>query len=56
MLPLDGVERFTEVLVAVNEALGLDWDPATFGSLGAETTRIPRATAEDALIAALAGG
>jgi lipoate-protein ligase A len=56
MLPLAGVERFTEVLVAVNEALGLDWDPATFGSLGAETTRIPRATAEDALIAALAGG
>jgi lipoate-protein ligase A len=56
MLPLAGVERFTDVLLAVNAALGLDWDPATFGSLGAETAGIPRAAAEDALIAALAGG
>ena len=56
MLPLAGVERFADVLLAVNAALGLDWDPATFGSLGAETSGIPRATAEDALIAALAGG
>ena len=56
MLPLAGVERFTDVLVAVNAALGLAWDPATFGSLGAETAGIPRAAAEDALVAALAGG
>lgn len=55
MLPLAGVERFADVLVAVNAALGLDWDPATFGSLGAEVAGVPRATAEDALIAALAG-
>lgn len=56
MLPLAGVERFADVLTAVNAALELDWDPATFGSLGAEAAGIPRATVEDALIAALAAG
>jgi lipoate-protein ligase A len=52
-LPLRSVERFTDVLLAVNAALELDWDPATFGSLAAEAPGIPRESAEDALIAAL---
>lgn len=56
MLPLGGVDRLTDVLVAVNAALRLDWDPATFGSLGGEVAGIPRAVVEDALIAALAAG
>jgi len=56
MLPLAGVERFADVLLAVNGALELDWDPATFGSFGAESDGLPRAVVEDALIAALAGG
>lgn len=55
MLPLDGVERFTDVLLAVNAALELDWDPATFGTLATEVPRMPRAMVERALIAALAG-
>lgn len=54
MLPLGGVERLTDVLIAVNAALGLEWDPATFGSLGAEAPGTPRAAVEDALIAAFA--
>lgn len=55
MLPLAGVDRFADVLVAVNAALELEWDPATFGSLAAEAGGIPRKTAEDALIRALGG-
>jgi octanoyl-[GcvH]:protein N-octanoyltransferase len=54
MLPLHGVERFADVLLAVNAALDLDWNPATFGTLAAEAPGIPRQTVEDALIAALA--
>lgn len=56
MLPLAGVDRFTDVLLAVNEALGLDWDPATFGTLGVEAADVPRAVVEDALVDALARG
>jgi lipoate-protein ligase A len=55
MLPLGGVERFTDVLLAVNAALGLDWDPATFGTLATEVPRMPRAMVERALVAALTG-
>ena len=55
MLPLGRVERFTDVLLAVNAALELEWDPATFGTLAAEVPRTPRAMVERALIAALAG-
>lgn len=55
MLPLAGVDRFAHVLTAVNAALELDWDPATFGSLAVEAPGIPREAAEDALVAALAG-
>ncbi len=54
MLPLQGVERFADVLLAVNAALELDWDPATFGTLAAEAPGVPREAAEEALIAALA--
>jgi lipoate-protein ligase A len=54
MLPLAGVERFTDVLLAVNAALELDWDPATFGTLATEVPRMPRPMVERALIAALA--
>ena len=54
MLPLAGVERFTDVLVRVNAALELEWDPATFGTLAGEVAGIPRSTAEEALVAALA--
>jgi lipoate-protein ligase A len=56
MLPLAGVERFTDVLLAVNAALELDWDPATFGTLATEVPRMPRTMVERALIAALFGG
>lgn len=55
MLPLAGVERFIDVLIAVNAALELDWDPATFGNLASEAGGIPRETAESALIRALLG-
>ena len=55
MLPLGAVDRFADVLIAVNAALDLDWDPATFGSLAAEAPGIPRTSVEEALIAALAG-
>ena len=55
MLPLGGVERFVDVLLAVNAALELDWDPATFGTLATEVPRMPRAMVERTLIAALTG-
>ena len=54
MLPLGAVDRFTDVLLAVNAALELDWDPATFGTLATEVPRMPRTMVEDALITALA--
>ena len=56
MLPLGAVDRFTDVLLAVNAALELDWDPATFGTLATEVPRMPRTMVEDALITALAAG
>ncbi|MGU3643947.1 biotin/lipoate A/B protein ligase family protein [Microbacterium sp. C23T] len=56
MLPLGAVDRFTDVLLAVNAALELDWDPATFGTLATEVPRMPRRMVEDALITALAAG
>jgi hypothetical protein len=34
MVVIDDGERIREVLVAVNAALGVDWDPATAGDLG----------------------
>ncbi|MFC8683411.1 biotin/lipoate A/B protein ligase family protein [Microbacterium ureisolvens] len=56
MLPLEGVDRFTDVLLVVNAALELDWDPSTFGTLATEVPHMPREMVESALIAALAGG
>lgn len=55
MLPLAGVARFVEVLVAVNAALELEWDPQTFGTLASEGGDVARETAENAVIRALAG-
>ena len=34
MVVIDDGERIRDVLVAVNAALGVDWDPATAGDLG----------------------
>jgi octanoyl-[GcvH]:protein N-octanoyltransferase len=44
-------ERIRDVLVAVNAALGVDWDPATAGDLGGPSV----ADVQDALIARLSG-
>ena len=48
MVVIDDGERIREVLVAVNAALGVDWDPATAGDLArrvarGRTGRVPRA-------------
>lgn len=53
MLPLAEVEGLVEVLTAVNAALGLDWDPSTFGSLATEAGGLPRRGVEEELISAL---
>ncbi|GAA1464615.1 hypothetical protein GCM10017607_00990 [Microbacterium thalassium] len=54
MLPLGDVAQLVDVLAGVNAALDLDWDATTFGSLAAELRGVRRATAEDALVTALA--
>lgn len=54
MVPLGPVDRFAAVLTEVNAALGLDWDPATFGSLAHENPGLSRRTVADALVVALA--
>jgi len=57
MVALDGVAHLVDVLVAVNGALGLEWDAATFGTLRDEVpaaaSPLDRAAVEDALIGAL---
>jgi len=53
MVPLADVARLAEVLVAVNAALGLDWDKATFGTLQQEPATQPRMQIEDAILGAL---
>ncbi|MGK2320159.1 lipoate--protein ligase family protein [Gordonia rhizosphera] len=53
MLPLGDVGHFVDVLTEVNAALELDWDPTTFGSLGAEVHGIARTVVEDVIVAAL---
>ncbi|QKJ18024.1 lipoate--protein ligase family protein [Microbacterium hominis] len=55
MLPLGGIHSFVAVLTEVNAALGLDWDPATFGSLAAEVDGLPRRAVEAAIAAEFAG-
>lgn len=46
---VDGADRVREVLTPVYEALELDWDPATAGSLAAERSRTDWATTTAAL-------
>lgn len=53
MVPLASVAHLVDILVAVNEALGLEWDATTFGTLAAEASGLARATVEDAVIGAL---
>ncbi|MGB4776778.1 lipoyl protein ligase domain-containing protein [Microbacterium sp.] len=55
MLALGPVDRFISVLTAVNAALELEWDPATFGTLAHELLVVDRRAVESALIAALSG-
>jgi octanoyl-[GcvH]:protein N-octanoyltransferase len=43
-------ERIRDVLLPVNVALGLEWDPATVGSLQDEVAGITWETAQDAII------
>lgn len=54
VIALGAVDHLLPVLNAANTALGLDWDPSTFGGLAAEIGRVDRQTVVDALIAALA--
>jgi len=54
MLAFGPVDHLVAVLAEANAALDLDWDPATFGTMGAEAPGVARATVEDALAAALA--
>lgn len=53
MLAFGSVRRFVAVLLEANAALGLEWDPATFGTMQVEAPAVPRAAVEDALAAAL---
>jgi len=56
MVALGDVAHLVDVLVAVNAALGLEWDAATFGTLRDEVpggVAVARAAVEDALIGAL---
>ncbi|HWT33865.1 MAG TPA: lipoate--protein ligase family protein [Microbacterium sp.] len=51
MLAFGPVDRFVAVLTEVNAALGLEWDPATFGTMDVEDPSLGR----DSVEAALAG-
>ncbi|VXB51715.1 Lipoate-protein ligase A [Microbacterium sp. 8M] len=53
MLAFGEVDRFVAVLTEANAALGLDWDPRTFGSLLVEAPAVSREDVEEALAAAL---
>ena len=50
MVVIEGGERIREVLVAVNAALGVDWDPATAGDLAGVSLE----DARDAVLARVA--
>ena len=54
VIALGAVDHLLPVLNAANAALGLDWDPSTFGGLAGEIGPVDRQTVVDALIAALA--
>ncbi|MGO4681345.1 lipoate--protein ligase family protein [Microbacterium sp. 2MCAF23] len=53
MLAFGPVDRFVAVLTEANAALGLDWDPQTFGSMLTEAPAVSRDDVENALAAAL---
>lgn len=53
MLAFGPVDRFVAVLTEANAALGLEWDPRTFGSMLTEAPAISREDVEDALAGAL---
>jgi octanoyl-[GcvH]:protein N-octanoyltransferase len=49
---VSGTDRVRDVLIPVYEALGLDWDPATAGSLEDEVPGLAWETAQEAIVAA----
>ncbi|MFD6700186.1 MULTISPECIES: biotin/lipoate A/B protein ligase family protein [unclassified Microbacterium] len=53
MLAFGPVDRFVAVLTEANAALGLDWDPRTFGSMLTEAPAASRKDVENALAGAL---
>ncbi|MBS1907675.1 MAG: lipoate--protein ligase family protein [Actinobacteria bacterium] len=53
MLAFGPVDRFVSVLTEANAALGLAWDPQTFGSLLTEAPSVAREDVAEALVAAL---
>ena len=54
MIVVGGSERIRDVLVPVYEALGLDWDPATAGSVEDELGEVGLDAVEEAILAELA--
>ena len=48
-----GSDRIRDVLVPVNDALGLDWDPATAGSIEDELGEVGLSQVEEAILARL---
>ncbi|GAA4480046.1 lipoate--protein ligase family protein [Microbacterium panaciterrae] len=53
MVAFGPVDRLVAVLTGANAALGLEWDPRTFGSMRTEAPAVSRGDVEDALAAAL---
>jgi octanoyl-[GcvH]:protein N-octanoyltransferase len=49
---VSGTDRVRDVLIPVYEALGLDWDPATVGSMEDEVPGLAWEMAEEAIVAA----
>jgi octanoyl-[GcvH]:protein N-octanoyltransferase len=54
VIVVGGSERIREVLVPVYEALDLEWDPATAGSVEDEIGELELAAVEEAILAGLA--
>ncbi|MBS1673165.1 MAG: lipoate--protein ligase family protein [Actinobacteria bacterium] len=55
MLAFGPVDRFVAVLTEANAALGLEWDPRTFGSMLVEAPTVSRGDVEEALAVGLIG-
>ncbi len=56
VIVVTGSERLRELLVPVYEALGLDWDPATLGSVEDELGGVTLAEVEAAILDRLGAG